>query len=88
MYCRNNEADQTILITNHKLLQQIEQLFIIMAQGYYFVLISKICAYFQGQCLRKRECAYFLETCLFLSLVLILKFLVEWFHNKELLTFW
>ena len=28
-------------------------------QGYHFVLISKICAYFQGQCLRKRECAYF-----------------------------
>ena len=28
-------------------------------QGYYFVLISKICAYFQGQCRRKRECAYF-----------------------------
>ena len=28
-------------------------------QGYHFVLISKICAYFQGQCLTKRECAYF-----------------------------
>ena len=28
-------------------------------QGYHFVLISKICAYFQGQCLKKRECAYF-----------------------------
>ena len=28
-------------------------------QGYPFVLISKICAYFQGQCLTKRQCAYF-----------------------------
>ena len=28
-------------------------------QSYHFLLISKICAYFQGQCLRKRECAYF-----------------------------
>ena len=46
-------------------------------QGYRFVLISKICAYFQGQCLRKRECAYFQETCLFLSLVLIYQFLGE-----------
>ena len=28
-------------------------------QGYQFVLISKICANFQGQCLRKRDCASF-----------------------------
>ena len=41
------------------------------------MLISKIGAYFQGQCLRKRECAYFYETCLFLSPVLIFDFLVE-----------
>ena len=37
-------------------------------QGYYFVLISKICVYFHGQCLTKRDCAY--KTCLFLNLVL------------------
>ena len=29
------------------------------SQDYHFVLISKICAYFQGQCFRKRECADF-----------------------------
>ena len=28
-------------------------------QGYHFVLIFKICAYFQGQCLKKGKCAYF-----------------------------
>ena len=41
------------------------------SQGYHFELISKICAYFQGQCLRKRV------TCLFLSPVLVFDFLVE-----------
>ena len=37
-------------------------------QGYHFVLVSKICVYFQGQCLTKRECAY--QTSLFLNFVL------------------
>ena len=46
-------------------------------QGYHFVLIFKICAYFQGQCFRKRECAYFLEACLFLSPEHICDLLVE-----------
>ena len=46
-------------------------------QGYHFVRVSKICADFLGRCLSQRECAYFYETCLFLSPVLIFEFLTE-----------
>ena len=50
----------------------------------HFVLISKICASFQGQCLRKRV------TCLFLSPVLVFDFLVEkiGYCGREDLFFW
>ena len=53
------------------------------------MLISKIRAYFQGQCLKKRKCAYFFETCLFLSPVLNFEFLAEkiGFFGRENLLF-
>ena len=53
-YCTgtaDNSADKNSLC--------VEKQSMAYRQGYHFVHISKIHAYFQGQCLRERKCAYF-----------------------------
>ena len=83
-FCRTPAYLVTLLHSNNT--KDVKELMAYM-RGYHFVLISKICAYFQGQCLRKRECAYFYETYLFLSPVFIFEVLAKKIHSADVKAF-